>query len=142
MIEKSNLLSNTNQVTWCFLKQPISKLNNHQRNLMTRDMVCSRSLKRKDLHHTASSWTDCGIRFTPCSTNAYFIHTTKAISPLRNKYCHLPLRLSLVLKKPKWNMSSTLSISEIQSITSFTGKDSHAKKMNGFLLRNSPMHKW
>ena len=142
MTEKSDLQSNTNLVTWCFLKQPTLKLNNHQRNLMTKDTVHSKSSKRKDLHHIASNWTNRGVRSIPSSMNAYFIHTTRVISHLRNKHHHLPLRLYLMLKKQKWNMSSTPNVSEIQSITSFTGKDSHTRKTNGFLSKNLPMCKW
>ena len=105
-------------------------------------MVHLRSLKRKNSHHITSSQTNHDIKSTQFSTNAFFTHIIKAISPLRHNHCHLPLRSSPVLKKLKWNTSSTLSVLETQSTTSFIGNDFHTRKMNGFPLRNLPMHKW
>ena len=59
MTKKSDLLSNTNLVTWCSLKQPILKLNNRQKSLMIKDTVCLRSSKRKDLHQIHPVFHKC-----------------------------------------------------------------------------------
>ena len=96
MTKKSDLLLNINLVTWCSSKQPMLKLNNHQRNSTIKNTVHSRSSKRKDSCHTTSSWTNRGIRSTPSSMNAYFIHITRVISHLRNNHHHLPLRSYLM----------------------------------------------
>ena len=142
MIIKSDLLLNINQVTWSFSKQPILKLSSHQKSLTTNIMAHSKSSKRKDLHHTISNWTNHGSEFTLSSTSVFFTPITKANVLLKNKYLHLLPKSSLVLKKPKWNTSLTWNASKTQFTISYTRKDSHEKKMNGFLLKNLPMPKW
>ena len=107
MTTKSDLLSNTKLVTWCFSKPLTLKPNDHQRNSMTKDMVHSRSSKKKDLCHITSSWTNHGVRSTLFSMNTYFTPIIRAISHLRNKHHLLSLKLYLVSKKQKWNISST-----------------------------------
>ena len=58
-------------------------------------------IKKEGLGHIISSWTNCGVKSTPSSTNAYSTHITRVISHLKNNHHHLPLRSYLVWKKQK-----------------------------------------